>query len=249
MLLPQEALESRNTVVIGAHRHQVRVVEPFRDPLVVERPVDPQALLERADARRQRGQDPPLAPQLLPPWGRRGVEARQPVPGVPQQRDQLPVLGALLLEIPDAFRMAPVLEPAFQALVLHGHREGLIESGVVRHVEELVGELVEDHARQLVAPVAHHRAHHRIGKPAEGRVCGHALDDDVITAALQSGREGSGTLLIEVTAIGHATGDGEAPFLRLHRQCRCGNDVPDDIRTVDLDVGAVAVVVRQLQHA
>src|SRR6185437_10669707 len=50
------------------------------------------------------------------------------------------------------------------------------------------------------------------------------------------------------TPIGDTAGDREAPLLRLDRERRGGDHVPHDVRTVDLDVGAVAVVVRELQH-
>src|SRR5579863_62219 len=104
-----------------------------------------------------------------------------------------------------------------------------------------MGELVEDRGSELVTAVAHHRAHDRVGKLAQGRIRGYPLDHDVIAALFQSCREVPGALFLEVTPIGHTTGDRLAPWHRLHRESRGSNDVPHDERTVDLDVGAIAV--------
>jgi len=200
------------------------------------------------DIGRQVGEDLPLAAQLRLARTVRCVKLRQPIARVAQEHNELPVVSALLLQHFDARGLTLVFEPAFQALLLHRDRESFIEPRVVLDVEQLVGELVEDHCRELIAAVAHHRAHHRVRELAEGGVCGDALDHDVISLLLESRGEGAGAILTEVASIGHAACDGKAPLLRLHRELRCGNDVPYDVGTVDLDVRTIALVVGQLEH-
>jgi hypothetical protein len=181
--------------------------------------------------------------ELSSAWSLRGVDLRQPLARAAQKPHELLVIGLLLLVRRDALRFAAVLEPALQSHVLHRDRERLIEPRIIAHVNKLVSELVENHRRELIRPVAQHGAHHRVGKLAESGIRRHSLHDDVVTPAFQSRGIGLGALLVEVAAVGHAACDGEAPVLGHYRERRRGHHVPHDIGPVDVDIGAITVVV------
>src|SRR6185436_20848616 len=60
-------------------------------------------------------------------------------------------------------------------------------------------------------------------------------------------RETIRTRFVKVSAIGNAADERETPALRLDGEFLRGHDVPDDVRTIERDVGRIAVVARQIE--
>src|SRR6185312_397083 len=66
--LPQQPFKPRYAVEVRADGGQLRVVESILDPFLVERRVDSEAMLERANVRCQLREDLLLVTQLLLAW-------------------------------------------------------------------------------------------------------------------------------------------------------------------------------------
>src|SRR5262249_61455046 len=58
-----------------------------------------------------------------------------------------------------------------------------------------------------------------------------------------------GVGLGEVAFVADTACERKAPFLRLHRELRCSENIPDDVRALEVGVAAVAVVLRQSKRA
>ncbi|MNZ84023.1 hypothetical protein D3C78_1027680 [compost metagenome] len=139
--------------------------------------------------------------------------------------------------------------PLAQALLLDEARIGLVERGVARQVQALVGQLVEDQPGQpLVAP-GQHAAQQRVVEPAEGGVGRHPGHLGVQPLDPQQRGGAAGALLVEVAAVGHAAGNREAVGQRLQGELGGGEQVPHHVGALEVGVQAVAAVVRQGQLA
>ncbi len=139
--------------------------------------------------------------------------------------------------------------PFAQALALHEAGEGFVERAVAFHVDQLVRQLVEDRAGQLVVVPAQHAGQHRIGKPAQRRIRRHAADPHIVTAGLPARRIGLRRLFAEPAPVSHATGDRKALRHRLHRMARRSEHVPHHVVAIQRHVAGVAAIVRQAQLA
>ena len=131
--------------------------------------------------------------------------------------------------------------------LFHKRGEGLVELSVVLHINALVRQLMEDQCRQPFIAPTHHRTDNRIVEPTERRISLDAADRHVHTLLSQQRRLTPGRTLGVVTAVGDAAGDGEAMVLRRQGKLRRGEHVPDDERSTDISVQAVALVIRQMQ--
>ena len=232
--------------MIGGDRRDAGVVRGLRAPAPIARPFplgerEPPA--GRVQVREHRRL---LAPHGLG-RGAGGVDPREPAPrgeDLPQER---PAPLPRLLERADRIPRAPRGEPAAHPLLLHGHREGLVEGGVVAHVRDLVREFVEDEPGELGVRPLHDPARQGVVEPAERRVGGHPAHVDVLPPGPQPLGEAQRLGLLEVAPIGHAARHGEAPGPGRQGKLRGGHDGPGDVAPAEVGVRAVAAVVGQAE--
>src|ERR1043166_2120428 len=104
---------------------------------------------------------------------------------------------------------------------------------------------MKNEPRQLDGRVMDKRIEDRIVEPAQGGIRRHAADMDIVSLAHQSVRKCFGIRLGEVAPVVDATYDDEAPRLWLDGKFVGCEDVPDDERTLQISVAAVAAVVRK----
>ena len=151
----------------------------------------------------------------------------------------------ILDEFFEIARPAFVREPASEPFDLDHGREGFVEIAVALHVYGLVREFMEDEGGKLEIAVAKHRIEHGIPQVAERRIRNRRPDVHVVTPFAEPGRLSRRTLLVEVAAIAHASGDRKAPALRLDRELLCGENIPGCIASPKVGVCPVASVVRE----
>ena len=138
-------------------------------------------------------------------------------------------------------------EPALNAFAFHGGGEGLVEHGVIGNIHDLVCQFVENQAGEFGIGIGHDGIEHRIVEPAQRGIGRHAADMDIQSLGAQFLAEFLGTGLIEISAIGHATGEEKTPLQWRERELRRCKDVPDHERATQVSVTAVAAVVGQGQ--
>ena len=232
--------------MIGGDRGDAGVVRDLRAPAPVARPLPlgegepPTGRVQLREHRRL------FAPHGLG-RGAGGVNPREPPPrgeDLPQERPA-PLPG--LIERPDRLPRARSGEPAAHPLLLHGHREGLVEGGVVAHVHHLVRQLVEDKPRELGVRPVHDPARQGVVEPAERRVGGHAADVDVLPPGPQPLGKAQCLGLLEVAPVGHAARHGETPGPGRQGELGGGDDGPGDVAPAEVGVRAVAAVVGQAE--
>ncbi|CAH0316728.1 hypothetical protein SRABI06_05203 [Pseudomonas brassicacearum] len=173
-----------------------------------------------------------------------GVQSFQALAGV---EDQLDELVALAYPFTVIRRQPTTGAPLPAAFLLDEGGEGLIEFGVVLYVKALVRQFMEDQRRQAFVAPMHHRTQDRIVEPAQRRVRLYTTDRHVqALQTLQCGLATGGALAV-VTAISHATGNGETMILRCQGKLWRGEDIPDYERPANVCVQAIAFIVRQMQ--
>ena len=134
-----------------------------------------------------------------------------------------------------------------QALAFNHDCEGLVERGVVLHVDDLVREFVEHQACQRRIRIVDESGKQRIVEPAERRVGGHAVDHHVIALRAQVVGVLFGRPLRVVPAVGDAAGDRKARLHGLQGEFRRRHHVPYRVGAVELGVAAIGTIVRQLE--
>jgi len=244
-LLGQQALEPGHTLVVGGNRGQVRVVEPFLQPglvVVIALPA-----LQRTYLLGQLGKRCGLLLLHLTCRNVAGIQLPQLLAGLREQPDERALLGILLEKFLHQIGMTAGFQPALEARILDCSGERLVEFRIVLHIQQLMGQLVEDDSSQLRIAVTQHAAQHGIGKLPERRVRGHTPDGHIEPARAKPCREGARLPFFEVATVSDTSGDREAPVPGFHRQLACGHHIPDDKGTLDIGVGSIAAIVRKVQ--
>src|SRR5690606_36451383 len=177
------------------------------------------------------------------------VQPLQSLAGPQQQLDELALsltLRAPCIEQRQSFALD---QPALETFFFHHGRERLVEARVARRVRNLMRELVEERAYELRIAPLEHRAQHWILEMPERRIGGHAVDRRILAAPAQPPRVALCAALGEVAAINDAAGVRKAPAQRLDRELLGREHIPYDVRTLQVDVAAIAAVIRQPELA
>ena len=134
---------------------------------------------------------------------------------------------------------------------LHRGGIGLVEGRVVLHVDDLVREFMEQHARQFALGVADEGAQHRIAAqpvhPAQRGIGRHAVDAALQPLRAQLGRQGLRLCLVEVAAVADTAREREAPGLELQRVRRRRHGIPHSRAAVQVGVAVVTRVVGKME--
>src|SRR2546430_17461898 len=107
-------------------------------------------LLELPNIERQLGEDLALTRSHLLRRKSGSIQPREPRTSARQELDEYLVARALLPVALDPVGLAVESQPALEPGIFHRHRECLVELGVVRNVQQLVGELVEEDRKSVV---------------------------------------------------------------------------------------------------
>ena len=120
----------------------------------------------------------------------RFVERGEPLSVSEHQVDEL-ALSTLARPIAIRGRLidAACGDPAPDSLELDRGRERLVEGRAVLHVDDLVGELVEDQTREIDLRPGEEGREDRVGEPAERRVRRHSARGDVVAVGAHLIRE------------------------------------------------------------
>ena len=103
-------------------------------------------------------------------------------------------------------------EPTPHALLFHGRGQRFIEGGIIRHVQQLMRELMKYYGCKLDVVPCHHGAEDGIIEMTQRRIRRDPADGDVESLAAQLSGEAPRAPFDEVTAIGDAADDGIAPL-------------------------------------
>ncbi|MNT46712.1 hypothetical protein D3C72_1833790 [compost metagenome] len=162
------------------------------------------------------GEDRCLALALGLVVQRRLVQRCQPVARAEQQRAEL-LAARVVLAIAGTRILRRILgQPALHARGFHGGGKGLVEGGVVAHVDHLVRQFVEDQPRQLALRQVDEGIEQRVVEIAQRRIGGDAGNVGLEPVAAQAPRILLGIGLGVVAAVADAADDGEAPLAQLH---------------------------------
>mmetsp|Transcript_6285 Transcript_6285/g.25385 ORF Transcript_6285/g.25385 Transcript_6285/m.25385 type:complete len:445 (-) Transcript_6285:2581-3915(-) len=148
-------------------------------------------------------------------------------------------------------RRGLVRQPLPRADQLHRAGIGLVEAGVVGHIDALVGQLVEEHGGQLALGVADEGIQQRVASeeaaPAQAGVGGNSLHLHLPALGLQPLGLPLGFIGLEPALVAGAAHHRVAPGLQVQAEGRGRHHVPHRRRTMQVGIAAVAVVVRQSQ--
>nr|GEU28155.1 hypothetical protein [Tanacetum cinerariifolium] len=245
-LLLEQAPEGRQIIMIGAHRAQVRIGQRFGKPAVVAGVAAP-AFLEAQIVRFQVGKDAGLFGAAVAHAGFAGVVFSEHVAVTHQQRQEIRAAGVVagigFAHLVGAVQLQPALYPG----LFHGRGKAFVELGVALHIDHLVRQLVEHHARQLGVGIIDEGRQQRIAEPAQRGVRGHAAHLHVVAFGAQLVGVGVGVVLAVVTTVADAAGNRKTPLDRTQRQLGRGHDIPQHERARQRSVILVAGVVRQAQ--
>ena len=137
------------------------------------------------------------------------------------------------------------LEPALRSVLLDRRSERLAELAVVFYVELLVRQLVKQQARDILLAAADHRAQHRVGEVPERRVRARAAAVGVVTLVDELLLKFFGVCAIEKPAVRDAARERETPTLGLDRKLLRGDDIPNDVRPLEVDVASCSCRYRE----
>ena len=167
--------------------------------------------------------------------------------GLADQADEFGLALAVGLVGADALGVAMGAEIFAHPGRLDGHRESLVERRVALHIDALMGEFVKDDAGQIGSVGAEHGAQERIARQPQRGIGVDARNVDVETGVLHPVGLAERVLRIEKSLIGHAAEDGETFDVRGERELGGREDGPGHVIALDVDIAAVAVIVRQVE--
>jgi hypothetical protein len=175
------------------------------------------------------------------------IDAGQRPPGAFQQAQHAPPHRARLLLPQFACVVAGRLEPLRQPPSADKGGEGLVECHIPGHPDDSVRQLVKKQLRQIGFGPRDERTHQRVSEPTQGRIRRNRRHIGFKARPFELGGLPARGVLVEIAPIRCAPDQRIAPAARPQRQRRCGEDVPGDRGTTEIDVGAIAIAHRQFE--
>ena len=98
-----------------------------------------------------------------------------------------------------------------QNVSLDGDGESLVELGIAVDIDALMGQFMENQPREIGVVLGEHRAHERVARPSQRRICSDARHMDVQPLPLQFDGGFSRRLPGEIPTVGNTAVDRKAP--------------------------------------
>lgn len=130
-------------------------------------------------------------------------------------------------------------EPAAGGVAGDGGGEGFVEVGVVRKVEALMGEFVEEEFGEVARGEVDEGVEDGVGEDAEGRVGIDFGDEDIEASGAELVGESGGVFFFEPAAVGEFAEEGVAPGVGFEGELGGGEDDPDEVLSLEVGVAVV----------